>query len=94
MTGNEIDAVQELDWLKGLQKKEELALQNAKNATVPNEETRYLDEAKKFFKKGPGFSSVYGSSQIGDNFNVKYGVYPKSEFSDKYLDPSLTNSLK
>ena len=53
-----------------------------------------LDEAKKFFKKGPGFSSVYGSSQIGDDFNVKYGVYPKSEFSDKYLDPSLTNSLK
>lgn len=53
-----------------------------------------LDEAKKFFEKGEGFSSVYGSSQIGDNFNVKYGVYPKAEFSDKYLDPSLTNSLK
>jgi len=53
-----------------------------------------LDEAKKFFEKGEGFSSVYGSSEIGDNFNVKYGVYPKAEFSDKYLDPSLTNSLK
>ena len=53
-----------------------------------------LDEAKKFFKKGEGFSSVYGSSQIGDDFNVKYGVYLKAEFSDKYLDPSLTNSLK
>jgi len=53
-----------------------------------------LDEARKFFEKGEGFSSVYGSSQIGDEFNVKYGVYPKAEFSDKYLDPSLTNSLK
>ncbi|MEE3193836.1 MAG: ABC transporter substrate-binding protein [Candidatus Poribacteria bacterium] len=53
-----------------------------------------LDEAKKFFKQGEGFSSVYGSSQIGDNFNVKYGVYAKAEFSGKYLDPSLTNSLK
>ena len=53
-----------------------------------------LDEAKKFFEKREGLSSVYGSSQIGDNFNVKYGVYPKAEFSDKYLDSSLTNSLK
>jgi len=52
-----------------------------------------LDEAKKTFEKAKGFSSVYGSSQIGDKFNVKYGVYPKPEFGDKYLDPSLTNSL-
>ena len=52
-----------------------------------------LDEAKKLFKRGEGFSSVYCSSQIGDNFNVKYGVYSKAEFGDKYLDPSLTNSL-
>ena len=67
MTGNEVDAAQELDWLKGLKKKEELALQNAKNAKVPNEETRYLDEAKKFSDMRKRAARIYSKTlQLGD----------------------------
>lgn len=49
-----------------------------------------LEEAKKFFAKGDGFSSVYGSSKIADDFNIKYEVYGEPQAIDSYLDSSLT----
>lgn len=48
------------------------------------------DEAKKFFTKGEGFASVYGSSKISDDFNMKYEVYKEAQDIDSYIDPSLT----
>lgn len=49
-----------------------------------------LDEAKTFFKKGDGFKSLYGSSKIADDFNIKYEVYGEPQAIDSYIDGSLT----
>lgn len=49
-----------------------------------------LDEAKKFYVKGDGFSSIYGSTRISDDFNLKYEVYKEAQGIDGYIDPSLT----
>jgi len=53
-----------------------------------------LAEAKKIYKKADGFGSLYGSSKIADNFNVKYGVYKQAQNVDSYIDPSLTEAAK
>lgn len=48
-----------------------------------------LEEAKKVFVKADGFKSLYGSSKIADDFNVKYEVYKKPTDLAKAIDPSL-----
>lgn len=52
-----------------------------------------LAEGKKVFEKGDGFKSLYGSSKIVDDFNVKNDVYKEKQDVDSYIDPSLTNEL-
>lgn len=52
-----------------------------------------LDEAKKHFAKGEGFDSIYGSSQISDDFNIANDVYKESQNVDDYIDASITNEL-
>jgi NitT/TauT family transport system substrate-binding protein len=52
-----------------------------------------LDEAKKAFTKGDGFSSIYGSSKISDDFNVSNKVYKDPQDVDSYIDPSLTSKM-
>lgn len=52
-----------------------------------------LDEALKRWEKAEGLGNVYGSSKVVDDFNLKAGVYEKSQSVDKYLDPSLTKAL-
>ena len=52
-----------------------------------------LDEAKKAFKKGPGLDSLYGSSEIVNQFNLKYKVYKDSQDVNSYIDPSLTDAM-
>ncbi|GAA5482683.1 ABC transporter substrate-binding protein [Haloferula sargassicola] len=52
-----------------------------------------LDEALERWKKTDGLGSIYGSSKIVDDFNLKFGVYEKSQDIDKYLDPSLTKAF-
>ena len=49
-----------------------------------------IAEGKATFKKGDGFSSIYGSSKIADDFNLKYQVYKDPQPIDSYIDPSLT----
>lgn len=49
-----------------------------------------LSEAKKAFAKGKGFTSIYGSAQISDAFNVANKVYKQPQNVDSYIDPSLT----
>lgn len=49
-----------------------------------------LEEAKVFFAKKEGFGSLYGSTKIVDDFNLKYEVYTEAQDIDSYIDPSLT----
>lgn len=51
-----------------------------------------LEEAKGFFKKGDGFDSLYGSSEIVDKFNVDNKVYAEPQDIDSYIDGSLTQA--
>jgi NitT/TauT family transport system substrate-binding protein len=48
-----------------------------------------LEAGKKVFKKGEGLTSLYGSSKIANDFNVKNGVYKDSQDINTYIDPSL-----
>jgi NitT/TauT family transport system substrate-binding protein len=47
-------------------------------------------EAKKVYMKADGLGSLYGSSKIADDFNVKNDVYKTAQSIDSYIDPSLT----
>jgi NitT/TauT family transport system substrate-binding protein len=49
-----------------------------------------LEDAKPFLEKGDGFSSLYGSSKIADDFNLKYEVYSEPQDIDDYIDGSIT----
>lgn len=49
-----------------------------------------LEEAKAFYAKGDGFKSIYGSSKIADDFNLKYEVYKEAQDIEAYTDASLT----
>lgn len=51
-----------------------------------------LDEALERWEKAEGLGSIYGSSEVVDEFNVKFEVYEKPLDVDKYLDPSLTKA--
>jgi NitT/TauT family transport system substrate-binding protein len=48
-----------------------------------------LAEGKTVFEKADGFKSIYGSSKVADDFNVKYGVYKTSQDLSKSIDPVL-----
>jgi len=52
-----------------------------------------LDEAIKRWETTDGLGTVYGSSKVVNDFNVKFKVYEKSQDTTKYLDPSLTKAL-
>ena len=53
--------------------------------------THLLNAAEniKHYAKGEGFESIYGSSKIVDDFNVKNAVYKTPLKVDEYFDPSL-----
>ena len=46
-----------------------------------------LAEGKVTYAKAAGFKSLYGSSKIADDFNVKYGVYKEPQDLNKAIDP-------
>jgi NitT/TauT family transport system substrate-binding protein len=48
-----------------------------------------LAEAKARWAKAETLESVYGSSKIVDDFNVKNKVYKEAMKVEEYLDPSL-----
>ncbi len=52
-----------------------------------------LEEARGFFKQGDGYTSLYGSSKISDDFNVANKVYDKAQDIGSYIDPSVTEGL-
>ena len=49
-----------------------------------------LEEAKALLKETDGFDSLFGSSKISDEFNLKYEVYSEAQDLKAYIDPSLT----
>ena len=53
--------------------------------------TQFLDlaENQKRFARRPGLDTVYGSSEIVDQFNVANRVYREAVKPDPYFDPSL-----
>ncbi len=58
--------------------------------------TKLLDlaAARKIFKKADGLASLYGSSRIVDDFNVRNEVYKEHQDIAAYIDPSLTEAAK
>jgi NitT/TauT family transport system substrate-binding protein len=48
-----------------------------------------LADDRKAFQKADGFSSLYGSSKIADDFNVANGVYKTHQDVNSYIDPSF-----
>lgn len=48
-----------------------------------------LEEGKAIFVKADGFKSLYGSTKIVDDFNVKAGIYKTPQDLNKAIDPSL-----
>jgi NitT/TauT family transport system substrate-binding protein len=53
--------------------------------------THFIDVAasKAIFKKGEGLTSLYGSTKVADDFNVKNAVYKEAQDINSYIDPSL-----
>lgn len=47
-------------------------------------------EATAFFDKTEGFDSLWGSTKISDDFNIKYKVYSDPQDLEAYIDASLT----
>jgi NitT/TauT family transport system substrate-binding protein len=58
--------------------------------------THFLDlaENKQHFATGKALTSVYGSSAIVDEFNVKNAVYKQAQEVGSYLDGSLVSEIK
>jgi NitT/TauT family transport system substrate-binding protein len=50
-------------------------------------------EALKAWEKGDGLDSIYGSTKVVDDFNVKFGVYEKPADVDSYFDSSLSKEV-
>ncbi|MFD2256543.1 ABC transporter substrate-binding protein [Luteolibacter algae] len=52
-----------------------------------------LEEALERWEDKEGLGSIYGSTRIANEFNLKFEVYDKSQDAAKYLDPSLTKAF-
>jgi len=50
-----------------------------------------LEEGKAIMVKADGFKSLYGSTKIVDDFNVKAGIYKTAQDLNKAIDPSFVN---
>ena len=51
-----------------------------------------LEEGRKAYVKGPGYQSLYGSTEIANTFNWYNKVYGLSQNVSSYIDPSFTNA--
>ena len=50
-----------------------------------------LEEGRKAYVKAPGYQSIYGSTEIANNFNWYNKVYSLTQNVPSYIDPSFTN---
>ena len=94
---------QAVDFLKDPETREEaISIMAARVGLEPEEYKGFMDgtkiltleEALPFMKKAEGFKSLYGSSEIADQFNVDNQVYADKQPVDSYIDPSLMEAMK
>lgn len=52
-----------------------------------------LEGNLKHYAEGDTLESVYGSSKVANDFNVKHDVYKESQKIESYLDPSLVKEV-
>lgn len=52
-----------------------------------------LEEALERWKEVEGLGSVYGSTKMVNQFNLKFEVYKDSQDPAKFLDPSITKAI-
>jgi NitT/TauT family transport system substrate-binding protein len=77
-----------------------LAILSNRVGVTPSEYEPFLEgtqilkpaQALKAWAKGDGLKSIYGSTKIVDEFNVKYKVYEKPAAIETYFDPSVTKA--
>lgn len=57
--------------------------------------TKFLrvNESAKYFKKGEGYGSIYGSSKLIDKFFVENKVYDKNVDVDRFIMPKFTEDF-
>ncbi|MDO6468403.1 ABC transporter substrate-binding protein [Neptunomonas phycophila] len=76
---------------------EAISIMAARVGLSPDEYKGFIDgtkimstkEAMAFAEKADGFTSIYGSSKIADDFNVANDVYKDAQPIDSYIDMSL-----
>jgi NitT/TauT family transport system substrate-binding protein len=74
----------------------------ARSGVSPEEYKPYMSglhlinvtEGKTVFKKGQGFSSLYGSDVIADAFYLENQVYKEKQDIDAYINPALIDAAK
>jgi NitT/TauT family transport system substrate-binding protein len=79
-----------------------LKIMAARDGVTPQVYRRYVKgthllsvaEAKAAFVKSDALTSIYGSDENADAFNVRNGVYKTHQDVSQYIDPSLTDAYK
>lgn len=79
-----------------------LKIMAARDGVTPQIYRRYvkgthllsLTEAKAAFVKSDALTSIYGSDENADAFNVRNGVYKTHQNVDEYIDTSLMDAYK
>ena len=88
-----------VDYLKDEENTDEaLEILSSRVKVTPEEYEVFLDgtyilswdEAKTVWEKGDSLKSIYGSTKVSDDFNVKYDVYKAPLNIERYLDPSVS----
>ena len=88
-----------VEYLKDEENTEEaLEILSGRVKVKPDEYAPFLDgthilgpeEVKKVWVKAEGLGSIYGSTKVSDDFNVKFKVYGKALAYESYFDPSIT----
>lgn len=91
-----------VDFLKAPETREEaISIMAARVGLTPDEYKGFIDgtniltleEALPFLAEGDGFDSIYGSTQISDDFNIDNAVYGDPQNIGAYIDPSLMMGL-
>lgn len=60
---------------------------------VPGTHFLTVSEAKAALKKGTGLESIYGSIEIGNQFNLDNKVYTESQKAEDYVAPSILKGM-
>lgn len=63
-------------------------------SNIPGTHFLSLAEAKTAYQKGTGLDSIYGSMNLGNQFNLDNKVYKDSQNPDSYLAPGIVLGLK